>query len=278
MTAAQSGAGQKAAEIVRNAEAAAGFTPGTYLGGTNGIAQTQSAVPSLVSIPQVYIDLGNLNNADDAAALGTKAGQTKYAVALTNGLIQYLTGKVTPAGAVAKPIKQDPIVPTVPQITIPTPGTTGTGTGVSLPTATVPTVTPVQSPIVPSVAGVTGQTTSPIVAGVPMLGGGSSGGVQQVVQQVTQPAPSVDIPGLGSLQMPQMPTFVSGGQLTSMIQQMAPQAQQFVTSTAGQQLIEKMFTDPQAFNSLAASQGPGVAQQVIKAVLGASSLLPGLSS
>ncbi|MDF0529716.1 N-acetylmuramoyl-L-alanine amidase [Tsukamurella sp. 8F] len=290
VSAAQSGAGAKAANVVRDAGTAAGLAPADYLGSNKGIAQTQNAYVSQSSLPLVYADLGNVANTGDASALGTKAGQAKYAVALTNGLIQYLTGKVTPAGAVAQPIKSEPLI-TIPQPTAPTAGTTAApaaGTGAST----------VQTPIVPSLPGAastaaptasapqaaTGQTTggtSPIVSGVPMLSGGptastNTGTAAQTAAPAQPATTNVDIPGLGSLQVPALPQFVQAPQLTSMIQQLTPQAQQFVSSSAGQQMISSLFTNPQSLNSLAASQGPGVAQQVIKAVLSGSSMLPGI--
>ncbi|WP_019203880.1 N-acetylmuramoyl-L-alanine amidase, partial [Tsukamurella sp. 1534] len=112
---AQNAVSNPAATVLRDAGRAGGFVPAQYLGGKDGIAETTNALTSLVNIPMVYANLGNLANADDAALLTSRDGQTQYAAALTNGVIQQLTGKPVPGGAVAEPVQQpvaaDPAVP-----------------------------------------------------------------------------------------------------------------------------------------------------------------------
>ena len=86
----QGGQGRKASDIMRDAFVKAGFPPANYAGVNNGI-QTRSdiAAVNLTTVPAVFIEMGNLSNPTEAAALAGHDGQLKYAMAITNGILNY---------------------------------------------------------------------------------------------------------------------------------------------------------------------------------------------
>ena len=250
-----------ATTVIRDASRAGGFVPAEYLGGKDGIAKTTNALASLVNIPLVYANLGNLANADDAALLTSREGQTQYASVLTNGVIQQLTGKVVPGGVVDQPVQQ----PVAPQVD-----------------PAVPVTPAAAAPVAPSTGG---TAPSPIVSGVPMLQGGApqAGAVAPAAPAAPAPAAApqgttVTIPGLGQLALPQLPTISIPGQAQPLgvntLFEMGPKAAEFLTSTQGQQLVNTLISSPQAFNSLQSAQGPAAAQEILKAILSAGALLP----
>lgn len=98
---AQSGPGLAATKSVRDAYVQAGFTPANYAGAVDGL-QTRSDVagPALTEVPDVFIEMGNGANVDDAKLLETPDGQLKHAIAITTGLVGYLIG-VAPGTSLA---------------------------------------------------------------------------------------------------------------------------------------------------------------------------------
>ncbi|NKY44649.1 N-acetylmuramoyl-L-alanine amidase [Nocardia cerradoensis] len=90
---AQSGPGQVATNAVRDAYKQAGFTPANYAGAVDGL-QTRSDIagPALTEVPDVFIEMGNGANVDDAKMLESPDGQLKHAIAITTGLVSYLIG------------------------------------------------------------------------------------------------------------------------------------------------------------------------------------------
>ncbi|AZG48644.1 N-acetylmuramoyl-L-alanine amidase [Gordonia insulae] len=95
----QGGEGRKASSTMRDAFVKAGFPAANYAGVDNGI-QTRSdiAAVNLTKVPAVFIEMGNLSNPAEAAALSGKDGQLKYAMAITDGILNYVRG---PAAAPA---------------------------------------------------------------------------------------------------------------------------------------------------------------------------------
>lgn len=298
---AQQAVSDPATTVLRDATRAGGFVPAQYFGGQDGIAKTTNAFASLVNIPLVYANLGNLANADDAALLTSREGQTQYASVLTNGVIQQLTGKVKPGGVVEQPVVAQPVAPQVEPVVPVTPAApaapaatapAATAPAATAPAATVPTA-PAQTPIVPAVPGApaaaapvtpsTGTGTSPIVSGVPMLQGGATPSAA-TAPQATAPAAtapqgtSVTIPGLGQVALPQLPTVTIPGQAQPLgvnsLFEMGPKAAEFLTSSQGTQLVNTLISSPQAFNSLQSAQGPAAAQEILKAILSAGAILP----
>src|SRR5262249_23284470 len=80
----QSGPGRAATQAVHDAYVAAGFTPANYAGAVDGI-QTRDDIagPALTEVPDVFVEMGNGANPDDAALLETPEGQLRHAVAIT---------------------------------------------------------------------------------------------------------------------------------------------------------------------------------------------------
>jgi N-acetylmuramoyl-L-alanine amidase len=97
----QAGAGMAATKAVRDAYVKAGFPAATYAGAVDGL-QTRSDIagPALTEVPDVFIEMGNGANKDDAAQLVSNEGQVKHAIAITTGLVTYLLGgQPSPSGS-----------------------------------------------------------------------------------------------------------------------------------------------------------------------------------
>ncbi len=298
---AQQAVSDPATTVLRDATRAGGFVPAQYLGGQDGIAKTTNALTSLVNIPLVYANLGNLANVDDAALLTSREGQTQYASVLANGVIQQLTGKVKPGGVVDQPVAAQPVAPQVDPAVPVTPAApaapAAAAPAAAAPAAAAPAAAapaaPAQTPLVPAVPGApaaaapvspsAGTAASPIVAGVPMLQGGATP-AGTAAPQATAPAAtapqgtSVNVPGLGQVALPQLPTISIPGQAQPLgvnsLFEMGPKAAEFLTSAQGTQLVNTLISSPQAFNSLQAAQGPAAAQEILKAILSAGAILP----
>lgn len=90
---AQAGGGRQASTTMRDAFKKAGFAPANYAGVADGI-QTRSdiAAVNLTTVPAVFIEMGNLSNPTEAAALTAKDTQLKYATAITDGILAYAGG------------------------------------------------------------------------------------------------------------------------------------------------------------------------------------------
>ena len=96
--AAQSNEGRKASNTMRDALVKAGFAPANYAGAVDGImTRADIAGVNLTRIPTVFIEMGNLANPGEAAALSSPQGATKYAMAITDGITSYVKGESGPA-------------------------------------------------------------------------------------------------------------------------------------------------------------------------------------
>ncbi|MFJ1457268.1 N-acetylmuramoyl-L-alanine amidase [Nocardia sp. N2S4-5] len=89
----QSGAGLAATKVVRDAYLQAGFPTATYGGAVDGL-QTRADIagPALTRVPDVFLEMGNGANPEDAAQLESREGQLQHAVAIATGLTGYLLG------------------------------------------------------------------------------------------------------------------------------------------------------------------------------------------
>ncbi len=89
----QSGLGLAATKAVRDAYLEAGFPAANYAGAQDGL-QTRADVagPALTTVPDVFVEMGNGANAEDAALLESPEGQVKHALAITTGLVGFLLG------------------------------------------------------------------------------------------------------------------------------------------------------------------------------------------
>ncbi|MBF6332889.1 N-acetylmuramoyl-L-alanine amidase [Nocardia transvalensis] len=88
---AQSGAGLAATKVMRDAYRQAGFQAADYGGTVDGL-QTRADVagPALTQVPDVFLEMGNGANSEDAKLLESPDGQLKHAITITTGLVSYL--------------------------------------------------------------------------------------------------------------------------------------------------------------------------------------------
>ncbi|PPJ24661.1 hypothetical protein C5E45_25005 [Nocardia nova] len=165
---AQSGAGQVATNAMRDAYKQAGFTPADYAGAVDGL-QTRSDIagPALTEVPDVFIEMGNGANVDDAKMLESPEGQLKHAIAITTGLVSYLIG-VAPGST--SPAASPADSPTSAPQSAPGQDNSAPQTGTSQ-SATSPSATP-HSPAPQNAAP---ESASPQGSATPNLGAQNSG-------------------------------------------------------------------------------------------------------
>ncbi|MFX0575222.1 N-acetylmuramoyl-L-alanine amidase [Nocardia nepalensis] len=121
----QSGPGLAATRAVRDAYLQAGFPVANYADAQDGL-QTRADVagPALTTVPDVFIEMGNGANVEDAALLEGREGQVKHALAIATGLVGFLLGTAQqvstpaytgsadrPASAPASSVPQAPAAP-----------------------------------------------------------------------------------------------------------------------------------------------------------------------
>ncbi|MGA7050604.1 MAG: Rv3717 family N-acetylmuramoyl-L-alanine amidase [Mycobacterium sp.] len=90
---AQSGPAVQLAHMMRDALVQAGFHPATYIGSDGLYGRDDLAGLNLAEYPAVLVELGNMKNADDAARIESADGRAKYAAAVTQGIVAYLSTK-----------------------------------------------------------------------------------------------------------------------------------------------------------------------------------------
>ncbi|WP_298445503.1 N-acetylmuramoyl-L-alanine amidase [Gordonia sp. (in: high G+C Gram-positive bacteria)] len=97
VTSVQGGRGRQATEAMRDALKRANFTPVNYGGIADGV-QTRSDIAgaNLTKVPLVFLEMGNLSNPAEARELSSAAGDTRYAMAVTNGITTYLSTAPAP--------------------------------------------------------------------------------------------------------------------------------------------------------------------------------------
>ncbi|WP_419198015.1 N-acetylmuramoyl-L-alanine amidase [Nocardia vinacea] len=105
----QSGAGLAATKAVRDAYLEAGFPAANYAGAQDGL-QTRADVagPAMTTVPDVFIEMGNGANGEDAALLESPEGQVKHALAITTGLVGFLLGAPQQATAALGTVPAQP--------------------------------------------------------------------------------------------------------------------------------------------------------------------------
>ncbi|MEU1205584.1 N-acetylmuramoyl-L-alanine amidase [Nocardia sp. NPDC005825] len=114
----QSGAGLAASKAMRDTYLQSGYQAATYNGAVEGL-QTRSDIagPALTLVPDVFLEMGNGANAEDAQQLESPEGQLKHAVTITTGIASYLLGVPVPA-ATDKPAEKaaEPGIPSAQQL------------------------------------------------------------------------------------------------------------------------------------------------------------------
>jgi N-acetylmuramoyl-L-alanine amidase len=87
---AQSGSAVGFAKVMRDQLVAAGFTPSTYRGSDGLYGSRRPRGAESCAIPVDLIELGNMKNQQEAAAMITPEGRAKYAGAVVQGINAYL--------------------------------------------------------------------------------------------------------------------------------------------------------------------------------------------
>ncbi|MFE3192719.1 N-acetylmuramoyl-L-alanine amidase [Nocardia sp. NPDC059240] len=176
----QSGKGLDASKAMRDAYVQAGYQVAGYNGAVDGL-QTRADIagPALTTVPDVFLEMGNGANAEDAAQLETPEGQLKHAVTIVTGIASYLLGVPVPADAEqatapgtqpGQPIPAQPAQAQVPQAQAPapveTPQPVAPQAQVPAPAETPRPVAPAQVPQVQPQAQTPGQSAqTPAVPG-----------------------------------------------------------------------------------------------------------------
>jgi N-acetylmuramoyl-L-alanine amidase len=87
----QAGPAVRLAHTMRDALVQAGFHPSTYLGSDGLYGRADLAGLNLAEYPAVLVELGNMRNADDAALMESPDGRARYAAAVTQGIVAFLS-------------------------------------------------------------------------------------------------------------------------------------------------------------------------------------------
>ncbi|MCW2628580.1 N-acetylmuramoyl-L-alanine amidase [Mycobacterium sp.] len=87
---AQSGSAVGFAKVMRDQLVAAGFTPSTYRGSDGLYGSRRPRGAESCAIPVDLIELGNMKNQQEAAAMITPEGRANYAGAVVQGINAYL--------------------------------------------------------------------------------------------------------------------------------------------------------------------------------------------
>jgi N-acetylmuramoyl-L-alanine amidase len=92
---AQRGGAMRLATVMHDALVAAQFQPSTYIGKDGMYGRADLAGLNLAEYPAILVELGNMKNSDEAAQMESADGRARYAAAVTQGIVDYLSG--TPA-------------------------------------------------------------------------------------------------------------------------------------------------------------------------------------
>ncbi len=82
---------RRAAVDIRDALVAAGLRPANYAGSKGLIVRSDLGTLNRAETPAVMVECGNMLNAGDAALMTSRAGRSKLAAALADGIARYLT-------------------------------------------------------------------------------------------------------------------------------------------------------------------------------------------
>jgi N-acetylmuramoyl-L-alanine amidase len=90
---AQGGPAVQLANTMRDSLAASGLQPSTYIGSNGLYGRADLAGLNLDQYPAVLVELGNMKNGDEAAQMESGGGRARYAAAVTQGIVSYLSSK-----------------------------------------------------------------------------------------------------------------------------------------------------------------------------------------
>ncbi|MGH3970609.1 MAG: N-acetylmuramoyl-L-alanine amidase, partial [Mycobacterium sp.] len=91
----QAGPAVQLAHTMRDSLAAAGLQPSAYIGSGGLYGRADLAGLNLAQYPAVLVELGNMKNVDDTAQMESADGRAKYAAAVTQGIVAYLSEKAS---------------------------------------------------------------------------------------------------------------------------------------------------------------------------------------
>ncbi|MFE3443625.1 N-acetylmuramoyl-L-alanine amidase [Nocardia sp. NPDC059180] len=164
---AQSTDGLAASKSMRDAYLSSGFPSANYAGVVDGL-QTRADVagPALTTVPDVFIEMGNGANPEDAALLETDDGQLKHAIAITTGLVGFLLGAPpagdTPVAAPDAGVDSPAVAPApAPQTPAAAPETPAAPAPTTTTTAPTTEPAPAEAPAPSTSKSPTGTTTPP---------------------------------------------------------------------------------------------------------------------
>jgi N-acetylmuramoyl-L-alanine amidase len=89
----QAGPAVQLATTMRDALVAAGLPESNYIGSQGLYGRADLAGLNFAQYPAILVELGNMKNAGDAAQMESPDGRAKYAVAVTQGIVSYLSAK-----------------------------------------------------------------------------------------------------------------------------------------------------------------------------------------
>jgi N-acetylmuramoyl-L-alanine amidase len=90
---AQSGPAMQLATTMRDSLLASGLLPSTYIGSNGLYGRADLAGLNLDQYPAVLVELGNMKNGDEAAQMESSDGRARYAAAVTQAIVNYLSSK-----------------------------------------------------------------------------------------------------------------------------------------------------------------------------------------
>lgn len=93
----QAGPAVQFATTMRDALAASGLVPSTYIGADGLYGRADLAGLNLALYPAILVELGNMRNSQDATRMESPDGRAQYAAAVTRGIVAFLD-RTKPAG------------------------------------------------------------------------------------------------------------------------------------------------------------------------------------
>jgi N-acetylmuramoyl-L-alanine amidase len=90
---AQSGPAMQLATTMRDSLVASGLQPSTYIGSDGLYGRADLSGLNLDQYPAVLVECGNMKNGDEAAQMESADGRARYAAAVTQGIVNYLSSK-----------------------------------------------------------------------------------------------------------------------------------------------------------------------------------------
>ncbi len=88
---AQAGPAVRFAQVMRDQLVASGLQPSTYRGTDGLYGRADLAGLNLAQYPSILIEMGNMKNPEEAAALTSAEWRARYAAAVTGGIAAYLS-------------------------------------------------------------------------------------------------------------------------------------------------------------------------------------------